>query len=433
MTEFKDRGLVLAFHCVPQNIAPEVEAYWAALREALRVQGQDLLLITTAVVKNDSLPHLRLPFELDRYTLDKKISSGRHEHPLIESLQSWYGFSRDKSQLVYLNVKRFYEQLLDAIEPAAVLSWQSIHPTSQIVREACLTRGLPWWSCERGWVRETLMVDSGHNNFMTETTSSLGLHRAYEQYKTNLALIEKYKQKTRALQTIERYPKRSKDAEKSIRQGLQLAAGQKIYALMTHGEPHVGAIPGLYGLQRQHALEPGQLQTAIEKVATYLANRGDYLVVKEHPFNLKYQRTLRTEGLPNTVTTQSSIDELDAMVDGYLFTLSTLQFETALKGKPFGLLSRGPLSGPSQAPCLHDFDAIDNFFQEIETPKSWQMRSAEIDRKISFYLENFLLDLCEEQLGETSRLHARHLQQFTGLAQTTAWSHLETWLQSMDL
>ncbi len=423
-----DKGMVMAFHCVPENIAPEIEKLWSVLQQHLSGQGQQLLLITTTAIRNPNLPHIRVPYELEKYPAAKSPVSLDMDHHLIEGLQSWYGFSTEHAQGVYGKTKKFYAELLDIAQPAAVISWQSMNPASRIVREACAARGIPWWCSERGWVRGTLMVDTSENNFLSESTLSFTLQRLYKKYQANESLLTRYKKKTAALTTIARYPSPKRVAESALRSSLKIPEGCKLYAFMNHGEPHVGAMTSLFGLQNQHELRPGQLQRSVEQIAHYLASRGDYLLIKEHPFNVKHRRTIDTAHLPNTLSIDASLEAIDKEVDGYFFTLSTLQFEIALKGRRFGLLSRGPLSDAAAAPCLHDFGSVEAFFHEIENSLAWEDRSKEIDRRISFYLDHFLLDLDDDHLVESSKALADHLQQFRGLEAGVALPKLSAWI-----
>lgn len=273
------------------------------------------------------------------------------------------------------------------------------------------------------------MVDTTENNYLSESTMSFGLQRIYKNYLTNQSLLARYKRKTADLATIARYPSQKQASEYSLRESLKIPQESKLYAFMNHGEPHVEAMTSLIGLQNQHELRSGQLFRTVEKIAHYLAGRGDYLLIKEHPFNVKHRRTIDTAHLPNTLTTEASLEAIDKEADGYLFTLSTLQFEIAMKGRRFGLLSRGPLSATAAAPCLHDFGSTEDFFHAIENSVAWEERSKEIDRKISFYLEHFLLDL-DDHLVESSKVIADHLQQFRGLETGVAVPQLLSWINA---
>ncbi len=423
-----DKGIVIAFHCVPASIAPEIEELWSTLQKDLWAQSQQLLLISSTAIRNPNLLHIRVPYELPKYPASKSPTDYQSNHHLVEGLESWYRLNKEQAKNVYGKAKNFYSELLDIAQPAAVISWQSMNPASRIVREACAARGIPWWCSERGWVRGTLMIDTAENNFLSESTVSLTLQKIYKKYLPNESLINRYKKKTDALATIARYPSQKQVHVSSLRSSLKIPRNSKIYVFMNHGEPHVGAMNSLFGLQNQHELRPGQLQSTIDHIARHLASRGDYLIIKEHPFNVKHSRTIATEHLPNTWTIDTSLEAIDDEADGYFFTLSTLQFEIALKGRRFGLLSRGPLSNFAAAPCLHDFTTIEAFLHEIENSNAWEKRSKEIERRISFYLEHLLLDLEKEHLAESSKIIADHLQQFNGLESGTALTQLLAWI-----
>jgi len=77
--------------------------------------------------------------------------------------------------------------------------------------------------------------------------------------------------------------------------------------------------------------------------------------------------------------------------------LSTLQFEVALRGKPFGLLARSLLSEPGEAPFRGDFGDCSGFLRAFTTTAEWAPRCQAILRKVCFLYENQLLDLAPDQ------------------------------------
>ena len=428
----KQKGLVLMFHCVPYSEAPEIEEFWGILRQQLNNAEMELFLVSTALISDQNLSHIQVPFMIEEYSPAPDDLLSRQAFPshyLIDGLCHWYNMSRQTAAQSLNNVWSFYASLIEASQPALVVSWQSMHPVSRILREICLWRGIPWWSCERGWVRETLMLDVGENNFLTELRTSLALSRIFDSYQPNPKILEQYITKTKGLKSIERYSTNICSGEKgNLRNKWGIPAGRKVFAFFTHGEPHVGTIPGLYGLQRQHELSPGQLIEKVNELSFFLAERGDFLVVKEHPFNIRFNNTLKIDKRANVVLVDEPAGEILEIADHLLFTLSTLQFEAALLGKSFGLLCRGLLSGAGEAPLISEFESVSDFVEQIENENIWNHRRAAIQKRISYMLEHFLLDLDHAHREASARTLASHLVQFRGLEQDLALPKLIAWL-----
>jgi hypothetical protein len=431
MNLLNNNGIALIFHCVPSEINPEIEKFWVALREELNNNGMEVFLVTTTELENQTIPHVQVPFSLEHYSDSASDSSKfniKSNHVLLKGLEKWYNIDSIKSLEIYSIAWDFYESLIDAIQPALIISWQSMHPVSRIVREISNARGIPWWASERGWVKNTLMIDMGENNYLSEVTSSYTLSRVYNLYKTNHKLINLYKEKTNQYKSIERYP--YKHLSKSdIRKKYKIPIKSKIYAFFSHGEPHVGAMDSLYGLQRQHELLPDYLFSKIVEIAYFLEKRGDYLIVKEHPFNIYNNRKFNFENIPNVIVSEDSVDDIVFNSDYFLFSLSTLQFEIALLGRSFGLLCRGLLSGINEAPLVSDFDSIDNFIFEMENQNAFSERRNEIERKISFLLDYFLIALDDLSFKDSIEILVDHLCKYRGLQQDLAKDNIIDWLK----
>jgi hypothetical protein len=382
-------------------------------------------------LENKKIPHVQVPFSMEKYPdantgLDQFKSN--FNHVLIDGLSKWYNINENKSKIIFRVAFDFYQSLIDAIQPSLIISWQSMHPVSRIVREIAVARGIPWWASERGWVKNTLMVDMGENNYLSEMTSSFALSRIYDSYKVNNELINSYAEKTKNYGSIERYPNKV-TGHLNVRLKYGIPASSTIFTFFSHGEPHVGTMDSLYGMQRQHELLPNYLFERIVEVANFLEQRGDYLLVKEHPFNILNKRNFNFDKLANVIILDESVDDIVAVSDYYLFSLSTLQIEVALLGKSFGLLCRGFMSATDEAPLVSNYNSIEDFIYEIENRDAWLIRSAAIEKKISFLLEYFLIDLDILNFENSVQRLATHLGKYRGLRQDVARDKLIVWLK----
>jgi hypothetical protein len=159
-----------------------------------------------------------------------------------------------------------------------------------------------------------------------------------------------------------------------------------------------------------------------------LIGTGDVVVVREHPFNSMNGRCLDLSGLPNVLLDQGPLDDLIEQADFFLLTLSTLQFELALRGNPLDLLARSLLSGPGEAPFRGDFGACSAFLQAFTDPVSWRARQAALERRIGFLYEHQLLDLHPDAEGDAAGELADLLSSFNGASVSEAVDGLASFL-----
>jgi hypothetical protein len=410
-------GVVIVFHCVPFSVDPKIEQFWGRLRLRLKKSSYELVLITTTEILDKTIPHIEVPYiwPLDGcfYNSDEIIGPDANT---VLTLSTWYGLKKNDAVSTWKKAHSYFSELLSQLEPAAVISWQSTNPISRIVRQLCLSQGIPWMTSERGWTINTLMFDLNENNYHTELTNSLILNEVYRSYKVNLVLLEKHRRYTKELENVERYLVHEEPNHKKHRWGIP--DDSTIFALFTHGEPHVQALAGERNFQQNHGLTPGQLQEYVEILSSYLAKNNSYLLIKEHPFNLINGHCLDIKDLPNVFMVTDTINDILNSVDYCLFTLSTLQFDIALKfNTPFGLLSRGILSDINAAPYIGDFDDVAQFINEFTNPKLWNPRKLQIDRKISFLIEFVLLNIDDNSMDISIEKLALHLEKFKGNTQ----------------
>ena len=57
-------NVVLAFHCIPQDVEPDVEDFWRELSASLSAHGLRLILASSVSVGSGELAVLGIPFEM---------------------------------------------------------------------------------------------------------------------------------------------------------------------------------------------------------------------------------------------------------------------------------------------------------------------------------------------------------------------------------
>ena len=427
MQQPTSQGFVLAFHCVHWDVEPAIENFWRQLRKRLQDQGQELLLVSTVPLHDPDLPYLGIPFYLPDFGLQKSTNSIATNHPLmVRMLQDWYELPREEAKNVHSHVMDFFQRLLDALQPAAVLSWQGANPLSRMVRELCLSRDIAWWATERGWIKDTLMFDLCDNNVLSEVNRSLITQRTMAIFQPSDQLVREIRQRVSANSSAARYPESKSVAKTTVREQLGLSPDTPIWALFNHGEPHVNALSPK--VRSAHQMDAASLQKCLSKLSATLHARGAVLLVREHPFNRTNGRALNLSGLCNVHAHEGDLDELINAADVGLFTLSTLQFDWALRGKPFGLLCRGMLSGKGMAPQWGEHMSANGFVNDCLDAEKWEHRHVEIERRIAYLYGSQLIDLSPARLQDSAQEMADLLVMHVGAELTKAMDGLNSFI-----
>ena len=374
---------VMIFHCIPWEVDSSIERFWSALRIHLKKRGQNLLLITTTSIQDSEIPHVKIPYLLTDFDFQNPLDPFLlKSKPMVKILQDWYRLSDEKSEFIYSNVNAFIKLLFDNVKPLAVISWQSAHPLSRMVREACVEEDIQWWAAERGWIKNTLMLDICENNFLSEVHRSITIKRSMDRYNPSELILSELEKRFTDKYSSARYVNTTGDCESSsfhsLRRRLNLSSDTSIWALFTHGEPHIHVLSS--HLKNSHNSDVDKMQMKLSLLAEYLKKQGAVLLVREHPFNKNNDRSLVLDGLSNVYFHDGDLDELISEADVGLFTLSTLQFDWAMKSKPFGLLCRGLLSGKSMAPQYDQYESAQSFVDACLDESQWFKRNIEIKK-----------------------------------------------------
>ena len=392
---------VIVFHCVPHEIEANIELLWVSLKKALIKQKIALLVVSTTKIVEKELDHLIVPFDLRLLATDDiKKSTESIESGLRDTIARWYRIQLTDAENILKAAERFHKTLIETHRPIAVVSWQSSHPFSRTMRMECVRRDIPWWSAERGWLPNTIMIDLCENNYLTEAKRSLTIRRLLKNYRPSKYEIDNFLEKVKRIETISRYPKENRK-QSPLRKRYHIDQKSAIWTIFTHGEPHVNELTT--SIRNVHYPTGESLNEQLIKIAIELKKAGDTLIVREHPFNKIYDRmTKGPASLSNVIYHEGDIEELISETFVGLFTLSTLQFSWAMKEKPFGLLSRSLLSGLGLAPEWENFSSTAQFLNECSDTVKWRERKTLILDKLSIIYNYALIDISPQNLNDSA-------------------------------
>lgn len=407
-------GVVLAMHCVPAAVDPSIEMFWEQCSAELAKRGYCLVLVSTTPVSNSSLNAIDIPYLLtdfpQRYCLRPSAGLAVEERDVMD-VASWYQCPYETAQDALRVAREFWSQLLDTLRPAAVLGWQSLNPATRLLRTLARGADIPFWSAERGWVKNTLMLDTGENNYLSEMRTSLALDRLRERCPAQESTLQRLGERARHATDLGRYSGPHRLSREAMRAKYGIPNDASVLAFFNHGEPGLNA---LYqsGQQDQHGLSAPLLQARFDVLCHVAQARGHWMLVQEHPFNEKSGRTLRLPAMANVIPVSENVGSVVDAADHLLFSLATLQFEAAFLDKPFGLLSRSALYRAGAPPFVGDFDTMEAFLDAVMDRSAWPERQLRLQREIGFLYENHLIDIEIDQLQTSALRVSEHLAQF---------------------
>jgi hypothetical protein len=105
-----------------------------------------------------------------------------------------------------------------------------------------------------------------------------------------------------------------------------------------------------------------------------------------------------------------------------------LQFEWALRGKPFGLLCGGMLSGNGMAPQWSEYLWASDFVNDCLDQEQWVHRHMVIERRIAYLFESQLIDLSPVRLQDSAQEIADLLVMHAGAELTKAMDGLNSFI-----
>ncbi len=403
---------LIVFHCVPHGIEKNIEIFWSLVRKKLLLNGKELLLISTTSIEDKTLPVINIPFILMEFNDDKLKLDFSNDHVLINQLMNWYMIDKKNANKTLISVDYFFKKLIDGLNPFAVISWNSAHPLSRIIRHMCLENDIPWWTAERGWINKTLMFDICENNYLSEFSRSFAIQRMAASYKPSLSLKTQLEERFSTFSEPGRYPPKSKiENNFNIRKRYSISDEKLIWTFFAHGEPHVHAMSK--NIQNNHMTDRKLLKNQLIELSKILKCNNSILLIKEHPLNFINATNLEIDN-DNIILFDGDLNEIYKQTDVALFTLSTLQFQWAYENnKPFGLLARSLLSGDNMAPQLENHINSESFIIDILNYLKCNKRVENIKNRISFLYEYLLVDISDYHMNESVSEFVEMLSKFS--------------------
>lgn len=410
----KDNGTVIAFHCIPVTVEANVQAFWSFAANELKQRGYRLLIISTAEFQNQELPVIHIPFEMTGFPGYFKVQPAYRRIDLIhiQDVAQWYQCSLNEAESGILSAETFFRDLITSTNPVAITGWQSSNPVTRMLRSIAREADIPFWSAERGWIRQTLMFDLAENNYMSEILASFALRKLQDNYTPSESTLSLIENRIRSTDDNGRYRTTSALSRQEFRSKNNIPQDATVFGIFTHGEPSINTMLNS-GIRESHLISEEILNARFRSVCAELTARGYWVVVQEHPFNEQFGKSLHPFESPRVITVKGNITSAFAGADYYIFTLSTLQFEATFLEKSFGLLCKSALYNKGTPLLYTDFDSASDFIDAIQDQERWQSVKQSLRNRVSMLYDYFLLDISNERILEASRRFADHVCAYT--------------------
>jgi hypothetical protein len=409
------KGVILAVNCVGEDVDPNIKAFWEHATERLAERGFVLIVATSTPLTSDRINTVNFLFDLTQFARRYPQHFDTAQPPVdsaqAERVMSWYRCSQDEAVRSLIVARRFYLDLIETVRPAAVIGWQSMNPGTRLLFDAANHRDIPVWCAERGWVRDTLMIDLGQNNFLSELHRSFALMRLFERYPFDEAGYAQLESRKLGASRVGRYNSSDFADNETFRAQSGIAPDARIVTFFVHGEPSLHRSAGSV-LSDMHRTSKDSLQQQLDEISEYCIARGIYLLVQHHPFNKPYGYTLRLASSPYVKDVSVNIHTLLNASDRCLFTFSTIQLDAVFQRKPFGLLSKSSLDVENGAYSIEQYASTFAFMDALMAAEDWQARLTQLQRFVLFIHENFLLEITPDRVAESADRFAAQMSKF---------------------
>lgn len=406
------RGIVLALNFVPAHVEPAIHRFWRALADALALQGQTLVVMTTTPLDDPAVHSLPVSYQLsDLLQAHPDVCAWPVDpsDPLVRRVADWHTLPAAEAQRVVGLARAWCHDLLRALRPCAVIGWQSAHPLTMVLTEAARQQQLPTWSAERGWIAGTLMFDIADNHHLGEVNRSLLARQLLAQHPRPDEARRAWLKERVLHGRVGRYEEDSCGNGQALRQRLGIAPDRTVFAFFSHCEPYLWAGDG--ALAELHGLDASGYAHALEQLVAYCRDRGHAVLVQDHPFNRQGPHAFAHHGEHIHVLQENVHTVLEA-ADRAVFTMSTVQAYAVCHDRPFGLLTRSFLHDARGAWFHGDFADTATFLESIERANDWAPRRDQLWRRLDFLYQHSLLDLDTNELAASARRLAGVLDQF---------------------
>lgn len=431
-TESICKGIVLCFNFIPESIEVNIKYFWEDLAVSLEQKGFFLIVATTAELNSDKFKTIKIPYNLIDFNTRYKIADVERvdiDKRIVDSFKKLYRCDERTAENSLALADMFYDELLSAISPSAVMGWQSTNISTYLVRKHAVSRGIPYWSGERGLLKNTLMFDLGDNYFSSELIRSFTINKLYEDYRFTDERYTALKKQYISDNPSGKYVSKELLSRDDFRIKHNIPLDAKVVVFFLHAELGITASYEQSQFLTIHGMPRSILVEKIRAVTQYCEENQVYFVFQDHPLNKFQPGWITIKKSPYVIQVEENIHSLLRAGDCYLHTLSTILFESVFYEKPIGLLAKNALHMKQGAYHYEDYAEVSAFMAALLSADDWHQRLENLKKRICFLYEYFLIKIDDDHRRAEAERVSEQLAFYENPVDDTVIDNINLFLQ----
>lgn len=302
--------------------------------------------------------------------------------------------------------RNVWEKVLNILEPEIVLLWNATHSQTTLMQLYCWQMGIPIYAIERGFLPDTVMIDSWSINGYSDARShwlSHGLSTV-----TNVDEIFQAALKYYLSNKPQKYSQPTfEESRKRIKQELGLQT-KKVILFLGQGDA-AGLDPRDWRSSRKNApIFASTRECVIALHRTIADDPQIQLLFKPHPLDPTDYSDLSRLGVV-VLSNQYNVHALIDAVDVVACQFTTLQYETVFYDKPVLLMGRSAWWGRNATYEINSPEELPHKLEAALTRKDWRQIKNNAIKFLAWALENYLIGYNE---SVPTRWHLKDLADF---------------------
>jgi len=393
--ETNSNNICLAMCCL--ELEDELVKILNEFNSNLHKNGYQLFLLTTSHSQKAEFPIFNIPFSLKGYDdfypniqLNSFAENDSTINTLIERDIAWN--SDDVNQFEnyqngYAKCRFFFKSLIDSLKPSIALTWSTALPQSIVFKNLLDSLSIPNFVWERGLLPNTFMLESkGNSGFSDLNTNIFGTKFDVDKCPQIYNKIKKYYRDDKPI----KYTQSEFIDSKSLREEWNIA-GNKIITFFGQHDVAFGVYPPNTYMAKINSPLFDSTEDALKSLGDSIKNNPEtVLLFKPHPNDqTMYEDNPKLENI--RIIRDTNIHSLFELSDIFVFTSSTLQFESLFYEKPIVLLANSELRNKGVAYECQQQHLLADTIEMAINQVGFNVKFKKMKGFISWIIQHFLI------------------------------------------
>lgn len=373
--------------------------WWSALGAALRRRGWELALFTTnGVEKIRDIQCFYFPYLLRDFpqafpglSPEGVVLNRRDLELCAGDAARTGGAVNDLIMVGLLGAKRFWQKVLEILDPGCVLAWDAFSPHAVMISRETFEAGIPCAFLERGLLPGTFMVESRGMHAWSDlqshwlTCSDMIGKPDPARYEVLAGWYHQAKPR--------KYHPQSRRSAAELRRMLGLE-NRKVVLVLGQWDA-CGLVPSESRIRRCVSSLFASSAAMVLEVLRQLEGRSDVAVVfKPHPLDKNVYAVARIEGAH--VVEDEDPRELLELADVVVAGLTTLQFEAVFHDKPVVLVGRSAWWGYGATYEVQELRFLGEMLEAALRRERWELRRQKARSFLVWLMDHYLVGCSTE-------------------------------------